>query len=207
MDSNIQRKLLQVIHENYPVGSPWIKNWNDTLQKVVEDKIDDKSESVISWNTLINKLRDKGLSIQNLSHLQFPNLMLIVGHSETFQNVTIYKNLAVCLSLLCPFYTYYYEYKHKVRIGEGLLPFNNFVFHSQKNFESLKIFVPLKDIESTLNYHFPGHSFISHYSLMMNKISSGFPYGVSSINNDNLEYSFYQFLFNSEQPNSNSIFQ
>lgn len=202
MNHDTHIKLLQAIHKYYPIGSPYLKEWNSDLQSIVESKIKGNAESASSWQAIVQELRDKGLSVQNLSFLQFPNLMLTVEQSETIQSITIYKSFVICLSLLCPFYTFYYEYRHKVRIHSGLLPLSSLVFLSKEDLNSLKIFAHHKEFEDILRFHFPEHTFISHYDLMMRKIYGAIPFGSDPSSKINLESSVFELLFNNEQPNS-----
>src|SRR5690606_35075185 len=117
------------------------------------------------------------------------------------QGITVVKNLVVCLSLLCPYYTYYYEYQHKVKIADGFLPFNSFIFFSQPNFENLKTPFSPQEIDQALKLHFPTYTFVNHYFLMMNKIIGGVPYGLDP-RNYTQEYNFFQFLFCPEHSDS-----
>lgn len=195
---NNYKTLLAYLHKFYPIGMPLMNNWSEDISIIVSEKIHEKHQYSQNWISLRDGLRSYNLVIRDLSFAQFPSLMLEIEEVESKSDILVYKNFVLCLSLLCPFYTYYYEYKHKVQLEKGLLPFNNIVFFSQENFKPLKNSVSLDKIDRLLNTHFPAYQFISHFELMMNSVIGGIPHG--AIDAAKPESSIFQFLFSPEQP-------
>lgn len=206
MKNETRTSLLKAAHKYYPVGHPFIEGWSQDIRRIIGDKVDGKADALLQWKGLVESSRSENnlIEIIDLSFLQFPNLMLIFEDVEKFTPISVHKNLVLCLSLLCPFYTYYHEYTHKVSTNGGLITLNKLVFLSDETLANLKGRISEMDIAKNVKKFFPDYSYIYHYDLMMNKIVGGFPHGIDGMTEGNLEYSIYQFLFNNEQ--SDSIF-
>lgn len=202
MDRATSEGLLRIIHKYYPIGVPHFAKWQEGIRSVIENKIRGGSDQRKRWDSLILQLRDKGMVVQDLSFLQFPNLMCFVENLETISNIQIKKNFVICASLLCPYYTCYFEYKVGVQVKGGVLPFGSMVFFSSAGYDSLKISASITEISNLFGSQFPEYTMIGHYDLMMFKVQGGVPYGEDSSHNGNLEHSIYQYLFYNEQPNS-----
>jgi hypothetical protein len=146
------------------------------------------------------------LPVLDLSYVQFPSLLAVVESVEHAGNINVNKNLVVCISLLCPFFTCFYQYQHKVQLDDKMLfPLNRVVFLSDKKLTGLKPNIDANIFENTVKSEFKDHSFLSHYYLMHNKIVGGLPFGLPQPSNFKVEHSIYQFLFNADQPET--IFQ
>ena len=200
MDSRTHQLLARSIYQYYPIGFTQAKNWNRQLNNIIADKIDGKLELLKQWDAVVKDLRNGNLKIENLSWLQFPNLMLVVEHAEKIQDLVVYKNLILCASLLCPFYTCFYQYETKVSIENGIMPLSSLAFSSTKGFDTLRSPTSCKIVQETFERFFTNYTFLGHFDLMVNKLYGGVPHGIDKIYNTNLEYSMYQFLFNGEQP-------
>ncbi|NBP70338.1 MAG: hypothetical protein EBU52_16535, partial [Cytophagia bacterium] len=136
--NNKTKILLSYIHKYYPIGMPQLKNWNEDISIIIGEKISEKHQYSKNWTSIIRDLRSEELVIRDFSFTQFPSLMLEIEQSDSNSGIIVYRNFVLCLSLLCPFYTYYYEYIHKVPLEKGLLPLKSIVFFSHENFQSLK---------------------------------------------------------------------
>lgn len=198
--------LLKYVHSSYPVGMPSITNWSPAVKAIVSEKIDGRSFSANKWKSVVTKLRGEGMQIEDLSYMQFPSLSLVIEQVSKNENLSIHKNFVIHLSLLCPFYTCYFEYKHKVNIGSGLLPLNSVVFYSSTRFDMLKCSVSRSHVLAILENEFPQYEFFDHYTLMLNNVCGCYPYGIDAVS-DQADYSLFQLLFGSEQPDLSLINQ
>ncbi|NOS94740.1 MAG: hypothetical protein HOP30_22745 [Cyclobacteriaceae bacterium] len=194
-------ELRSDIYKYYPIGVPRLKtSQEDAIREKIVEKMEDHSEVNVRWRKVINEFGKLGFSfVENMSPIEFPNLMASLDLNHEVEGIRIKKSVVVCISLLTPHYTYYYAYSHHVKLAVGYAPLGSVVFLNSKTYSSLKPAVNLSSIASPIEIYFTGYKFVDHYSLMINKILGGLPYG---FDRDSIpsEYSYYQFLFDSEQP-------
>lgn len=202
MTSNVFFDLLGYVHKYYPVGCPTYKTSQENeIRSKIADKLNDKSEVHSQWNNLMMDFRKLGFShVENMSYLQFPNLMVSLDENHEVTGIKITKSIVVCISLLAPFYTYYYRYSHKVKLAEGSLPMGYWVFFQDKSYDALKPSVNLESLNFSISNFFRSYNFISHYPLMINQIEGGLPFGQSKEYYQSSKHGFYQFLFDENQP-------
>jgi hypothetical protein len=200
---DVFNELRSDIYKYYPIGVPGLKtSQEDAIREKIIEKMKDQSEMNIQWRKVIGEYRKLGFSlVENRYFIEFPNLMASLDLNHDVEGITIKKSVLVCISLLTPYYTYYYTYSHWVKLdeGQGSAFLGPLVFSDRKSYSSLKPAVNLESIVSPIAIHFPSHKFVEHSVLMINKIQGGVPYGFDR-DLPPKEYSYYQFLFDSEQP-------
>lgn len=135
-----------------------------------------------------------------MSYLQFPNLMVSLDENHEVNGIKVIKSAIICISLLAPFYTCYYRYSHRVKLHQGSLPMGYWVFVNDKSYHSLKPTISLELLSRSVQNFFPNYTFLNHYPLMINYLEGGLPYGESKEYYQPAKYSFYQFLFDADQP-------
>lgn len=196
-------ELLWDIYKYYPIGEPRAKTkQEDEIRRIIVGKMKDQSEVNVQWRKVISEYRKLEFSlVENRYFIEFPNLMASLDLNHTVEGIKIQKSVVVCISLLTSYYTYYYTYSHWVKLdeGQGSAHLKPLIFLDDKSYSSLKPTVNLESIVSPIAIHFPGHKFVEHSVLMSNKIQGGVPYGFDR-DLPPKEYSYYQFLFDSEQP-------
>lgn len=202
MSSSQPPNLLPYIHKYYPIGMPYLKtNQEDEIRKIITEKIDEKSEVNTRWREALHDFKKMGFShVENMSYLQFPNLMASMDLNHEVGNIKITKSVVVCISLLAPYYTYYYRYSHRVKFDLGSLFMGYWVFFNHKPYQSLKPPVDINLVGEQFEKYFPKYEFVNHFALMINQVGSGLPYGFSQGDHLPSHYSYYQFLFDNEQP-------
>ncbi|QJB38771.1 hypothetical protein HF324_13210 [Chitinophaga oryzae] len=173
MSANIPYELLHYVHKYYPIGMPSVYNHpRIKLERdlIVEKKISDIINDVRTpWMELINDLKRKELEIFDMAYTQFPSFMLKIKIQEIgnpFENISFSRHLILIVSLLCPFYTIFFENEYTVnnvktevrQIGpkfrifyQKLLP--EFSFGQEELFSF---------IQQTTNSHFGSHTFLHH---------------------------------------------
>lgn len=196
------KDMLSHVHNYYPIGAPTINTGQeDKIRLKIAEKLDDKSDLALKWQEMIRDFRQLECDYtEDLSFLQFPNLMASIDFHNEVEDIKATKSLVVCISLLAPFYTYYYRYSHRKKLETGSLFMGYWAFFDNKSYAMLKPKVDLAAIDSSIQIHFPHYKFANHYWLMINEIEGGLIYGNPKEYYLPTKYSFYQFLFDSNQP-------
>ncbi len=202
MENRLRKALLTAVDRYYTPGLPSRENWDLELDRLVAEKVNETSDSVRQWSALVDKLRSSlSIQVHNHSFLQFPNLSLLVESKEVVNDVTILRNFQVFLSLLCPFYTYYYEYQHRVKVSGGKTLFvGSHAFFSTPEFRELKLPFSEAGVSDLLSAFFPDYSYCNHYELMLFEIDGVVPYRADPAFPETDRHSMFQVLFNNEQP-------
>ncbi len=203
IDLAIFTELRSDIYKYYPIGVPGLKtSQEDAIKKIVVEKMNSQSEVNIQWKKVIDQYRKLEFSlVENRYFIHFPNLMVSLDLNHEVEGITVKKSLVVCISLLTPYYTFYFTYSHWIKLeeGQGFAFLGPLVFSEKKAFSSLKPAVNLESIMSPIEVNFPGYKFVDHYTLMINKLQGGLPYGFDR-DLPPEKYSYYQFLFDPDQP-------
>jgi hypothetical protein len=197
MDQNIFAELLSYIHEYYPIGAPRLKTIQENkIRKKIVEKFEDQGKLNKQWQKVIGEFRKLGVSnVENMSYMDSPNLKASLDLDHEMEGIKVRKSLVVCISLLVPYYTYYYRYCHFVKSEVGYSQLGYWMFQTDKGFSYLKPSVDVEFIASTIQANFLDYSFIGHYPLMINKIQGGIPFGFDKVYYTPADYSYYQFLF------------
>lgn len=119
--------------------------------------------------------------------------------SETTGPYEVIKKFTVCLSLLCPYYTFYYDYKFIVDVKNGKLQLATVCFLNDEKFTHIKGDLSLELITSKIKDQYPTYDYISHFVLMNDKINKGTPYSMLSVD-DTEKFSFFEYLFYPQLP-------
>lgn len=194
MEETIYKKLLAAIQKYYPIDDLGKNNYREA-EDLVLLKIE-QIDFVTEWSKVVDEL-EKDFDVMNMDFLQFPNLKLYLEEIQIISHYKVRSNFTLCLSLLCPFYTYFFEYDIQVKTNTGFYPLTKIGFLTEEKFRMIKRDIPLNKIQSIVKSQFPDYNYVDHYPLMTNMIKSGMPYGAGS---EESEYSLYQFLFDKDQP-------
>lgn len=197
MDHSIFAELLFDIHKYYPIGAPTIKTAHeDKIREKMVEKLEQETKHDSHWQNVLRKFRKLGVShVENMSYMHFPALKASLDSDHEMEGMRVRKSLVVCISLLTPFYTYFYRYSHCVKLDVGCSELGYWIFQNDKKFSSLKPSVDLEFVASIVQANFPNYKFIEHYLLMINKIHGGLPFGFDKQYYLPADYTYYQFLF------------
>jgi hypothetical protein len=168
----------------------------DKIREKILDKLEDKSKINEQWQAVVREFRKLGVSnVENMSWINFPNLKASLDSDHEMEGIRVRKSLVVCISLLTPYYTYYYRYSHCVKLDVGCSELGYWIFQTDKGFSYLKPSVDVEFIASIIQANFPNYKFIDHYPLMINKIHGGLPFGFDKQYYSPADFTYYQFLF------------
>jgi hypothetical protein len=190
MDKELYKELIRVIESYYPITN----ERQSVIRKVINDKIDNLDNHNSVLKLLCNDLMSVG-HVEDFSYLQFPNLKIYIEHIEDEYHFRTYKNFAICISLLCPYYTYFYEYDFRIKTSEGFLRISKICFLKDDKFKFLTKNLDVNQIDSIIKLKFPNYSFVNHQALIENKMEAGLPYGAFDFSET--KYSFMEYLFDS----------
>jgi hypothetical protein len=197
MKREIFLKLLAAVHQYYPLGAPRLANAYDRIAAIISDKLVKDGRIERDWQSVMEDLKIVNEKFSNYSFIQFPSLTAVIDKTTSHNNIQTSSSFVVCVSLLCPFYTYYFQYGHSVK---SIVNFNKITFFKNQTFDTLKFPIDAKRIDDIIKKHFPAYEFIDHYALMVNNLIGGSPYGQGdSYADGKTPYSLFQFLFNSQQ--------
>lgn len=204
MTTNIS-ELLGYIHKYYSIGIPGLYNYpgQSALRSILEKKINSLDcEEQTPWFALIESLREifEGYDLQDCGFLQFPNyLCCIVMDDQRSENVNMKTRLVFALSLLCDYYTIFFEdiytttsYQVPDLTHAPRLAVVSFETHPGFKTYSKQI-TELKSLTSRM---FSSHSYLHHKPLFKIPIAAGIPHGEGP-SEVPVSYSIYRYLFNS----------
>lgn len=198
-------ELLEYIHKYYSIGIPGLYNYpgQSALRSILENKINSlDSQEQTPWSALVTSLRElfQGDELQDLDYLQFPNYLcyIHVGSQEA-GNVIVKTKLVLALSLLCDYYTIFFEDIYTTTSyqvpdpthapGLAVVSFEShpgFKTHSKE----------ITELKSLIATKFPGYSYLHHKPLFKTPIAAGIPHGEGP-SEVPVSYSIYRYLFNS----------
>jgi len=189
MDKELYKELLNIIAGYYPITN----NESNQLREIVSEKVNHLEDSS-NFKFLCEDLEAIG-HVEDFSYLQFPNNKLYLEEIEDIGNYRTYKNFAVCISLLCPYYTFFYEFQFKLKTDEGFLGLSQVSFLRDNKFDLIRQKLDLVKIDSMIKSRFPNHSYIDHYALLVNEVNMGLPFG--QFETEKREFSIFRYLFDS----------
>ena len=194
---NLNFKLiLKAFQKYYPLGLPRTEGGYDDIREIIKAKLNGKHPMMENWAKFIEELKSVTThSVDDYYYFQCPDLMLILENKVIIEGIEVNKRLIISFSLLCPIFTYFYEYSHSVkRHTSGALILGGTYFLKDENYENFKIDIDLEVIDKLILKYFPNFSFAYHLELFYNEISGGFPVG-ESLGSDK-KFNLYQYLFN-----------
>jgi hypothetical protein len=189
--------ILKALKKYYPLGLPETEGGYDDIREIISKKLSGEHPIMEKWVKFIDELKAMNPHfVDDCYYFQYPDLMVIIENKVTVEGITVNRRFIICISLLCPIYTYFYEYSHSVkRQTSGALILGGTYFLKDENYENFKINVDLEVIDKLIIKYFPEYSFAYHVSLMYKEITGGFPIGES--HGLDKKYNLYQYLFNS----------
>jgi hypothetical protein len=197
MEKELFRTLLNSIHHYYPIGVPRLPGRHDLAAEIISKKLEQGGELEKNWKNLMGDLKIVNEKFSNYSFIQFPSLIAVAEKPTEHGNILATSSFVLCVSLLTPYYTYFFQYGHSIK---SIVNFNKITFFKNGQFDTFKFSVDVTKIDDAVKKYFPNYQFIDHYYLMVNNIIGGVPYGKSDNYADGkTPYSLYQFLFNSDQ--------
>ncbi len=197
MTPNDFKPILKALQKYYPLGLPETEGGFDDIQKVISEKLSSKHHLMENWFKFIEELKViTSYHVEDTYYFQFPNLKVIIEQKVCLEGITVDKRFIICISLLCPFFSYFYEYTHWVKLPTGgSLGLSGTYFLKSENYDNLKIDLDLANVEKLITKYFPEYSFLYHFSLMTKEISGGYPVGDVFQGKLDRKYNIYQYLF------------
>lgn len=197
MDKELYKKLIEMISGYYPTTGME----NNQIKEIVSNKINhlDGPSSFKSLCKDLESIED----VEDVSYLQFPNLKLYLQHIEDISTYRVYKNFAVCISLLCPYYTFFYEYDFRIKSKTGFLPISKIGFLDDDKLAIVRRQIDIQNVDSLIKSRFPHHSYVNHYLLLANSVDFGPTFGEpikGNGRNSIFRYLFDSTIFNQEYP-------
>ncbi len=188
--------ILKSLQKYYPLGLPETEGGYDDIREIIKTKLNGTHPMMESWAKFIEELKSVTThSINDYYYFQCPDLMVIIEDKVIIEGIEVNKRLIISFSLLCPIFTYFYEYSHLVkRHTSGALILGGTYFLKDENYENFKIDIDLEVIDKLIAKYFPDFSFAYHLALVYSEISGGYPIGESP--GTNRKFNLYQYLFN-----------
>ena len=188
--------ILKALQKYYPLGLPETEGGYDDIREIIKTKLNGEHPMMENWAKFIEELKVMTPHfVDDYYYFQYPDLMVIIENKEVIEGITVNKRFIICFSLLCPIFTYFYEYSHSVkRMTGGLFMLSGINFLKNEDYENFKIDVDLEIIDKLVVKYFPDYLFSYHLSLIFNEISGGFPIGESHA--PDRKFNLYQYLFN-----------
>lgn len=191
MDEKLYNELLKIINEHYPIADVV----NCSCAKVIAEKL-----LHINDNPRMKRLVDNFSAIgqaSDYSFAQFPNLKLIVEETEDSNNLRLRKNFSVSISLLGPYFTYFYEYEFRIKSPDGYPLISKILFLEDRKFDYINRKINLSAVDEIMRTVYPDYFYVNHFSLLVNEVAKGVPYGESGLADG--EYSMFRYLFDNIQ--------
>jgi hypothetical protein len=191
------KMLLEKIYYYYPIGIPSLINSHEgktLIRKMTEKKINEIIlKEATPWASFIKELKDiHSEKIFDMGYEQFPSYIATIDlkkDDNDFFHFT--RKITINISLLCLYYTIFFEDYFLFSYGESEFDNPNFrIFFSKNSSSKNENFIPI--IQSVERF-FPNHIFINHKLLFEYKIS-GLPYS-HEMDLPLKPYPFYSFLF------------
>lgn len=176
---------------------------NSSLKQIIENKIlaikgqGEFLTEAEKWRSLGDVLKAKtNFLIRDYNYQQFPNFKLAIELDNNYGELTSRKSIVIVASLLCPYYTYFFEFRVSTRIVDGFLPLGKIAFFNDKRLDNLKIQFNSNLIDENLNRLFPNWNFVNHYYLMHARVDGLLP--INGQYATDRKFSIYEFLFDNE---------
>lgn len=178
MDFTQIETALKAVYAYYPIGASYFhkeySGWSNA-RKIVDRKIRTLDEPRNnSWLSLIDNLKELYPNkVFDMGYLQFPSYTCCVSISENETDQIKYtRNLIVSISLLCPFYTYYYEdrYVFKIKSSFNSPAITRILFLSANTAGAKLDEAAIDIIRRNIEVHFKGHEYILHKYLFDYKV-------------------------------------
>ena len=193
-------ELLNRIHYYYPIGQeqlgtnhPGYIDYNKILTSKINNIIEDKKSNWDELTKLIMGIYKDGFF--DMNYLQFPShIGKIALKNELHQEYDYQQTLVINISLLCNFYTIFFEdtFIYKNYIDPLPKPKTKILYLNQK--KKIEINHTIEIIQQKIKWLFPEYEYINHKVLFLYEIKAGVPY------TDGYEYAtppyfIYNFLF------------
>lgn len=188
-------ELLKYIHKFYPIGWNGDNNAYEGLKErgaIIEQKIKAViNEDITSWELFISYLKDHKLTnIKDLCFLQTPSYEAnILIEDDTTDYVNYQKQIIVAVSLLCPYYTVFYQDTYRFLFSEEqdiVMPLLNNIYPIEEDNSVMRIII------DGLKRFFPEYNPVDYGFVLGRKIIGYDPAGYS---NYTIGYPIYNFLF------------
>ncbi len=167
---------------------------------VVEEKINfllsnsAKNLDLFSWRKLLAELSGR-YKVQDMSYQQFPSLKFVLeGRSTVIGDFRIVKSTHVILSLLCPLYTCFHQFRSEFVTKTGVATIGSAIFLRDKLFEN--DVEDIGNISEAVTKFYPHIEFVYHIDLCTALLAGPVPWGVSDSNRTS--FSAFEYLFDSE---------
>ncbi|MEQ8242985.1 hypothetical protein [Fulvivirga sp.] len=137
----------------------------------------------------------------NFNYLQFPSFICEFSQKTSFGNYFENKTFTICLSLLVPYYTYYYGVGIRAHIkGDQERPdmYPSFGIHRSNSFSKspeFKLIIDEQQIINEFENHFNEIKYVPYTALEWNLVTGLLPYGKDYFKSKNDESSIYQLMF------------
>jgi len=176
--------LLYHIQANYPIGIPELYDQPrlySNRDKIVQQKFSlDQSQQITPWKELLTASTAGIGEVKDFGHRQFPGYMLKKEVFETtleFNHIHFSREIILCVSLLCPYYTAFYndEYTfNDVKSAHRLsVPTFRIVSQQVVTSEYNQEVSKLQSLLDLVPKYFPGYQFVQHSIVFKNTVTNG----------------------------------
>jgi hypothetical protein len=176
-------RLSKIIYNYYPIGFPYLNlsyvGFRE-YENILKGRISALQNNEDSpWKKLLSVFQEKygGKAIEQYS-IQFPSYSIQIElHSEASNNFTFSRKIVVIASLLCKYYTVFFEDFYNFNHNEtykGVPPFYRILFSKEKGLNNAtEVFT--KTVALVKN-NISEYDYISHKLLFDYKVFGGYPY-------------------------------
>lgn len=198
----IVEELLKNIYSYYPIGmNSFINKYEGQkqLRKIIENKINALIAKQNSpWTNLVYDIeKHYPGKVFDMAYLQFPSYQAVINfNSIDNDEYNSTHNLIVVISLLCSYYTIFFESDYRFKAFNSSPELTNYKIFSL-NSDKKNSSIDLVAIKSEIEKNFDAHSFISHKILFDYKINGGIPYSKTEENLTFSSFPIYSYLFDS----------
>lgn len=194
MQSGVYQELQNFVNKFYDPSRTGYRQMSELVASKV-NSIDTESD----WSRLIGFMRSDYGDVEDLAFMQFPNRELRIVDYELVEGYRVSKLFTVCLSLLCPFYTLFYDYAFAIQAPTGhYVDISRICFLKDEKFGMISRNLDISNIMKIVGTLFPDYRYVDHYPLMTWSAESGPPFG--AFESATTKYTFYQYLFDRYQP-------
>jgi hypothetical protein len=199
MENKIELSLLEYLYSVYPVGLPYLQTRFKGVIKANEILLSklNNLENNSDWKPTIEELAKKFPgTLLDRGFIQFPSYLASIDRQKsTSERFIFVSRLHLCISLLCPYYTVFFEDEYRFdKHFEFSITLPHRIFYSKRKPDSSELEKTIEEVQKIVAKYFPQYEFVSHQILFRHKIPGVIPYREDPNTQEN-SYTFYRLLF------------